>query len=447
MQYRLGLDAHRPVLRARGGLFSARAPPLARLERVAAPAPVRFVTFAPGDATGAVQGALDAGPGIVVLHAAHEPWVVGPLFVRGDDVTLVLLPGAELRAKLGAYESRFDSMIEARGTRGTSIVGYGATLRMLNGDDPDYADGEWRAAISLEGADDVRIAGLTITRAGGDGVFVGGNWQADEAHRPSKRVVIEDCAFIDNRRQGVSVISVDGLMIRRCAFRDTGLTSGTDPMAGIDFEPDHPWHRLAACVVEDSVFINNRGSLYSSGIHAYLGNLDATSAPVDISVRRCTITSTATDGTALVIDGPGDTGPEMNFLIEDVLIERVRGIGMLINSSAASGKVTIRNTTLRETHTDAAAWGGVPIYLEGQRPDIDAYGGIVFDGLVIEDGEPRPFLRAFENRDHIGMAPTRCGGLSGTVTIIAPAPGGEVYDLHLDNGDEVDLSVIVVPEE
>ena len=408
-------------------------------------APLRITRVRPagGDETQAIQTALDLGRGVVVLEDIGRPWASGPLFIRRDGVSLLLAPGAQLVGLLGAFDEPSDSLIRVHQASDVVIEGGpGSVIRMRNGEDPAYLDGEWRHAISLWGASDVAIRGLTIADSGGDGVFVNGTWAEGAAHEPVRSVLIEDCTFVDHRRQGVSVISVVGLTIRDCVFRDIGATSGTDPMAGIDFEPDYPWHDLQACLVERCDFIDNRGSLYSSGIHSYLGNLDATTNPVDITIRDCFITSRATDGAAMWLQGPDDDGPSTVFNVSDVRIENTRGIGVYIMSSAATTSVTLRNVELLDTHTDDAAWGGAAIYLEGQREGVAEYGNIVFDGVRIRDDRARPFLKAYEDRSHIGLPPSRCVGLSGTVQIDNPNPEGLFFDLDLDNDLSVTLDVI-----
>jgi hypothetical protein len=61
----------------------------------------------------------------------------------------------------------------------------------------------------------------------------------------------------DNRRQGLSVIEVDGLLVLNSVFKNT---SGTRPGAGIDFEPDHRDQTITDVRIEDSKFIDNAGS-------------------------------------------------------------------------------------------------------------------------------------------------------------------------------------------
>src|SRR5439155_8442059 len=134
------------------------------------------------------------------------------------------------------------------------------------------------------------VEGMIFTKAGGDGVYISDGWGGSDPVC-SSNVTIQDCMMDDNRRQGISVISAENLIIQRCVLSNTGVTSGTDPMAGIDFEPDRPDQRLVNCILRDCSIYGNSASNYPNGIHTALLNLNSTSQPVSIAIERCKITS------------------------------------------------------------------------------------------------------------------------------------------------------------
>jgi len=100
--------------------------------------------------------------------------------------------------------------------------------------------------------------------------------------------------FDDNHRQGISVISVDGLTIRNSKFINT---IGTAPQAGIDFEPNSAGQRLTNCVVEDSIFVNNEGD----GVDIYAVHLNGDSQPISITFNRCSISGNMRGGLSSMI--------------------------------------------------------------------------------------------------------------------------------------------------
>ncbi|MEQ1917816.1 MAG: right-handed parallel beta-helix repeat-containing protein, partial [Elusimicrobiota bacterium] len=89
---------------------------------------------------------------------------------------------------------------------------------------------------------------------------------------------IKDVVVDNNYRQGISVISVDGLLIEDSLLRGT---EGTPPAAGIDFEPNKPTERLTGITLKNCVIEKNQ----SYGIWVYTGNLSADSMPVQITVE------------------------------------------------------------------------------------------------------------------------------------------------------------------
>src|SRR5690606_12354958 len=95
-------------------------------------------------------------------------------------------------------------------------------------DNPDlYTKAEWRHGIGLWDCADVVIRGLTVAETGGDGLYLGAG-----SNGTNKNVLVENCNFDKNYRQGISVISAENLMIRNCKLNNT---DGTNPKAGIDF--------------------------------------------------------------------------------------------------------------------------------------------------------------------------------------------------------------------
>jgi hypothetical protein len=400
-------------------------------------------TFNATDCTTALQNALNSltAGDTLRLRAQSGPWISGPLHLSKSNVTIQLDPGAELRAKLGSFPNAYGCLLQLDLVNDVVITGYGATLRMLNGTDPAYTTGEGRHCLGICGSNRITVSGLTFTKAGGDGVYIIGGWAGDQTY--SGDVTIRDCVMDDNRRQGISVISAQNLLVERCALINTGVTSGTDPMAGIDFEPNAGGERLVNCVLRECEISGNNAVNYATGIHTYLGNLDATSPPVDITIERCRITSTVGSGAAVNLACARAGGPYATYRMTDCLIEDVRGSGLTLKSGSTTCNVQLTRTILRNTFTDTAAWGGTPIYLEGQTNYFDSYGNITFTDCVVVDGRSRPFIRSYEDRSYMvpALAKTFCDGLRGTITVINANAAGRVW--NLDTANDVNLTLAV----
>ena len=112
-------------------------------------------------------------------------------------------------------------------TRASNVTVTGGTL---HGDRKQHKGktGEWGMGIRIgPEAKHVTINGITAMNMWGDAFYVNGAF---------------DTAFcsvtaINNRRQGLSIIEANKLLVTKSVFRDT---RGTDPATGIDLEPNKP---------------------------------------------------------------------------------------------------------------------------------------------------------------------------------------------------------------
>ncbi len=90
-----------------------------------------------------------------------------------------------------------------------------------------YPKAESRMVVNLQGCSDVSIEGLTLRDSGGDGIIVA--WRAQSQMVLEYR--IKDVLCDNNYRQGMSIISCDGLTVEHCQFNNTW---GTPPLCGVD---------------------------------------------------------------------------------------------------------------------------------------------------------------------------------------------------------------------
>jgi parallel beta-helix repeat protein len=140
---------------------------------------------------------------------------------------------------------------------------------------------EWGMGIKIDESSDVTIANLTITKCTGDGIYItGGNEEyIGKYEHASRSIVIDGVTCNDNRRQGISVIHVDGLTVSNCSLINTGRTEFTKPASGIDIEPNVSNGRnmsVKNIVVTDCKAMNNRqydyvtsGCVYIDGVYNF----------------------------------------------------------------------------------------------------------------------------------------------------------------------------------
>ena len=199
------------------------------------------------DDTSALQAAFDkvAGSGgtVFVPDGTYMVDAVSDHRLKlRTNTTLKLSPGATIKAI-------------ANGSGGYALLTVAdvsdVTIRggTLEGDRSQHTsnEGEWGMGVNiLKGAKNVTVSGVTSKEMWGDGFYVQG----------AKNVTFCSVVSDHNRRQGLSVIEVDGLEVTNSVFSNT---QGTRPMAGIDLEPDDVKQHISNVRIHNSKFLNNKG--------------------------------------------------------------------------------------------------------------------------------------------------------------------------------------------
>jgi len=355
------------------------------------------------DATDALQTAIGSGAKRVIVPNMTKDWIVRPITLAGDQ-ELVLEEGVVITAKRGEYRGKNDSLFAARDVSNLTIRGYGATLRMQKEDYivgkvlldlgwnrwfGQYEKAEWRMTLSLRGCTDVNVYGLTLRDSGGDGVYINGG--SEQKH--CKNIHLKDVVCDNNYRQGISIISVDGLLVENSAFNNTW---GTPPSSGVDIEPDSPEQCVRDVVFRNSSFEDN----YGDGIEVFLAHLTTESGPVSILFDNCRVTSKR--GTGIRVTKVADTGPDGLIEFRDCVVEDTVGYGIKVqDKSADRARVRFVNCKVRNTANNrsyAGAW--VPIWLHLFRPNVTTkLGGIDFVDCVVEDDRDRPVITVQKGPD------------------------------------------------
>ncbi|MEO0312229.1 MAG: hypothetical protein RIQ89_1886 [Bacteroidota bacterium] len=218
--------------------------------------------YDPIDATLFIQAALNGVADTVVIDDVGSEWMVEPLFITRNNLTIVLEHNVVLKAKLGYGPS--DCLITADAKQNFNIIGYGATMQMQKSEYVLLNDSEYRHLIKLLACSNVLLSGLRLVDSGGDAIYLGASNQVSIDSSYCANIKIYNCELDNNYRQGISVISVDGLEISHCNIANT---NGTLPEAGIDFEPNLPSQLLRNVYLHHCNITGNAGD----GIKLYLG--------------------------------------------------------------------------------------------------------------------------------------------------------------------------------
>lgn len=239
-------------------------------------AKVSWWGFDSEDSTRFLRAAIESKAAKLVLDQQAGPWVTRPLVLR-SEISLLIPEGVELLAKRGEYRGMADSMLTLNCCTNVTISG-GGTIRMWFDDYVDrrlYAWSEWRHAILMRDSENVLIEKLRVVDSGGDGLYVGRSRTGI-----NHNITVRDVVFSRNNRQGISVISADGLLIERCTLENT---CGTPPMAGIDFEPNAADEMLCNIIMRDCVARGNTGAGFDFSVF----QLSADSRPISITLENC----------------------------------------------------------------------------------------------------------------------------------------------------------------
>lgn len=130
---------------------------------------------------------------------------------------------------------------------------------------------EWGMGININESSNITIENMTITLCTGDGIYISGGGEPSVGiyDHASHNIVIRNVICDANRRQGLSVIHVDGLSVHDCSFINTGQFEFTGPGSGIDIEPNvkNGYNMSVRNVVVDNCIItNNKGAAVSTSV-------------------------------------------------------------------------------------------------------------------------------------------------------------------------------------
>jgi parallel beta-helix repeat protein len=179
------------------------------------------------------------------------------------------------------------------------------------------AGGEWGYGINIQSSNHVHVSDMHISDCWGDGIWIGALGPDGHA-TPSTDVTIDRVVCTDNRRQGLSIGPVDGVVITNSTFSNS---DGTKPMSGIDIEPQA--QGLARNITIDHCIISgNHGT--GMEIHYNVSN---------VTVKNCTFRDNQGYG-LLTVDSPS------NLTITDNIMTGNGLVGLVIAGQTTHVKAT-----------------------------------------------------------------------------------------------------------
>lgn len=284
-----------------------------------------------GDDTAAIQAAIDAVPnGGTVLVPDGIYLINGARGVRPkSSMTLRLAAGAVLRVI--ATSSGNYNVIRIQGVSNVAVVG--GTVEGDLGRHPGDS-GQWGHGISVNDSRSVTIDSVTSAEAWGDGFYVGGTSSAD--------ITLCRVRADHNRRQGISVTDVDGMVIRDSVFTRTVSEPG-GAGSGIDLEPNGNQHVHNVQLLNNTITDNSVQGL-SIGIS---DQYRASSSVRNITVRGNTFDNNGLSASPTVMRTGMYISDVSTVLVEGNTVRRSHGAGIYVTSG--SRQVTVRGNTVTGT--------------------------------------------------------------------------------------------------
>ena len=237
------------------------------------------------DATAALQAAVRSGAPRVWVPNMGSPWLIEMVWLASNQ-EILLEKGVVIESKPGSGFYLDGHLFKGASLKNVTLKGYGATLKMrrdlFNSGKP-YKPSEHRHAIVVYASQNVKILGLTINDAGGDGIMVGGLTHSSY----NKDVLIQDVLITNAYRNAISIISAENLTIDNAILINT---SGTSPQGGLDFEPDHEQQRIVNFTVRNCIIMNNKRLGISFPTSGLLTASDRERGlPIQGVIENCTI--------------------------------------------------------------------------------------------------------------------------------------------------------------
>jgi len=388
------------------------------------------IGFDPVDSTNFLQFAFsDTIEDTIVVDNVGMDWNIGPLSIDRNDITIIFEEGVVLRALTGAFDI-FESLVRVNDKSNINIVGYEALFVMNKQEYIELADSEFRHGISLNSATNVLVEGLTIVDTGGDGILVTRSFQPNSIKNYCENVLIKNCKFSNNYRQGLSVTSAKNLSILNCEFSET---NGTLPEDGIDLEPDIPEERLENILIKDCRIFNN----YGNAIQLALFMMDDDSPDVSITIEDTYMSnnhhpSNTFDFAEISATDNNSNGVDGFVHFKNCYIESSQWTAVYASKTVDSYDLDFTNCVFKNVSSNPVDLNN-PIFFEVTDYDnpVARFGGLSFTDCTIIYDANIPFLNLIEN------LPTSdgLGNVSGHFYIVNPNDAGFNTGVNPDNVD------------
>ncbi len=232
------------------------------------------------------------------------------------------------------------------------------------------ATGESGMGVRLVHCNNITISNLTIKNCWGDGVYIG------YVGTPDKNINLFNVTCDNNRRNAVSIINGENIVIDGCNFKNT---NGTAPQAGVDIESNYTNQWAKNIKIYNTTFENNKAGIMFNHMGADCG----------VSVMRgCTFIS---NEVPIYMNEDWDNPTTGVIDISDIIITgRVRKVFNFTNKLHNTSSVFINNVSVVATGTFSVDTGNeewdavIEMRSSGAIPTGRKLGGIIINNLSLD---------------------------------------------------------------
>jgi hypothetical protein len=350
---------------------------------------------------------------VIIDFVSTGEWIINATtFFNLNNKTFIFENAVKLIAASGYGLD--DCLFKLRFCNNVKLIGTNTLFRMQK---QEYTTGEFRHCFAIADCDNIEASNFIMQDSGGDGVFIAA-FAPPPAKQYSENIVLRNIICDNNRRQGISLISVQNLLVEHCSFKNT---KGTLPEAGLDLEPDAPTERLVNIEFRKCSFTNNFGN----GIQLAMLNLRNTSVPISVTFNDCyvsqnSITTNTAPGTFYQKCEISAGASESNFVTGQVnfnrcLVENSQWSALTVRKAANSYGINFNDCVFRNISQAAISFNN-PIWLElvSYNAGFDIpFGGVNFFNQLIDFNSNMPFMQVYGSTDNNA----NLGNVAGNITV------------------------------
>jgi Secretion system C-terminal sorting domain/Right handed beta helix region len=374
------------------------------------------------NATDAFQEAINSGFDTVVIDLQTNNWnIESSHFFDLANKVIIFQQGVVLKAIAGVYADS-DCLFKLTRCNNITLIGYRATFKMNK---PEYVllnDSEYRHCLALVNCVNIKVFGFTLRDSGGDGIYISGENNLGDGISYCENITIKNVKCINNYRQGMSICSVQNMLVSNCLFTQT---NGTLPEAGVDIEPYDTYQRIVNLNFKKCSFTNNAWA----GIAVALSYLDSTSLPVSIKFIDCNLKNNRLPSNEYAASeihiGANDFSPvQGSVLFERCTVQDSQWTVLYSRKTSDAFHVTFKDCVFKNISQQQVLYNN-PIFFEVPTYDIPcpALGGYTFDNVLIKYNTNFDFFRVYGWETLEGLA-----DIDGNFIVVEPFGNGVSYE-------------------